>query len=135
MEKKGHRNLRACVRIHVYAYVCSSSACACFMHAYAYMGMRMHATVLETTKDKFSAFKTWFGTNPTSFGSHSKPLFSDYKKPYMVLFQNTQKIRRENTRFTKNNELKKEFFKKHPQINIFLIETFFGLDLRVSRFN
>ena len=108
------RMLYACIRIH---------------------GHRMHATVLETTKDKFSAFKTWFGKNPTSFGSHSKPLFSDYKKPYMVPFQNTQKILRENTRFTKNNELKREFSKKHPQINIFLIETFFGLDLRVSRFN
>ena len=84
------------------------------MHVYAYMSMGMHARVLKTTKGKFSAFKTWFGTNPTKFGSCSKPLFSDYKKPYVVPFQNTQKIRRENKRFTKNSESKREFFKKHP---------------------
>ena len=29
--------------------------------------------------------------NPTLFGSHSKPPFSQYKKPYMVPFQHTQK--------------------------------------------
>ena len=49
----------------------------------------------------------------------------------MVPFQKTQKILRENTRFTRNSESKKEFFTKHPQINIFLIEAFSGFDLRV----
>jgi len=50
---KGHRNPRRCVRIHAYAHVCLSFTCACFMHAYAYTGMRAHARVLETLKDKF----------------------------------------------------------------------------------
>ena len=50
----------------------------------------------------------------------------------MVPFQDTQKILRENTRFTRNSESKREFFTKHPQVNIFLIEAFSGLDLQVS---
>ena len=48
--------------------------------------------------------------NPTSSQSHSKPLFFNYIKSYMVAFQNTQKILRENLRFTKNSESKREFF-------------------------
>ena len=55
--------------------------------------------------------------NPTSFGNRSKPLFFNYIKPYRVPFQNTQKILRENLRFTKNSESKKEFYTKHPQVN------------------
>ena len=50
----------------------------------------------------------------------------------MVPFQKTQKILRENTRFTRNSKSKREFFTKHPQVNIFLIEAFSGIDLRVS---
>ena len=84
------------------------------MHSYIYTGMRMHARVLETMKDKFFALKLRFGTNPTVSRSHSKPLFFQYKKPYMVHFQNTQKILRENLRFTRNSELKRDFFTKHP---------------------
>ena len=68
--------------------------------------------------------------NPTSFGSHSKPPFFNYIKPYMVYFKNTQKILRENLRFPKNNESKMEFFTKHFQVNFLLIETFSGLNLR-----
>ena len=49
--------------------------------AYAYTCMRTHVRVLETMKDKFSAFKAWFGTNPTLFGSSSKTLLFYYKKP------------------------------------------------------
>ena len=49
--------------------------------------------------------------NPTLLGSHSKPPFFNYLKPYMVYFKNTQKIPRENLRFTRNSESKKEFFK------------------------
>ena len=52
----------------------------------------------------------------------------------MIHFQNTQKILTENTRFTKNSESKMEFFIKHHQVNIFLIDTFSVLDLRVSKF-
>ena len=120
--------------MRTHTHVCSSSACACFMHAYEYMGMRSLAKVLETMEGKFSAFKTWFGVNSTSFESHSKPLFSYYKKSYMIPSQNTKNIPRENTRITKNTESNGEFFTKHPQVNIFLIETFYGLDLRALKF-
>ena len=41
------------------------------------------------------------------------PIFSLYKA-IMAPFQNTQKILRENLRFTKNSESKREFFTKHP---------------------
>ena len=51
----------------------------------------------------------------------------------MVHFQNTQKILRENIRFARNNESKREFFTKHPQVNFLLIGNFSGLDLRVLR--
>jgi len=69
--------------------------------------------------------------NHTSSRSHSKPLFSQYKKPYMVHFQKTQKILRENLRFTRNSESKREFF---IDVNFLLIKTFSGLDFRVLKF-
>ena len=68
------------------------------------------------------------------FGSHPKPPFFNYKKSYMVHFQNTQKLLRENTRFTRNSESKREFSTKHSQVNIFLIEAFSGLVLWISKF-
>jgi len=67
----------------------------------------MHVRALETMKGKFSALELRFGMNPTLSGSCSKPVFSQYKKPYMVCFQNTHKILRENLRFTRNNESKR----------------------------
>ena len=88
-------------------------------HANAYTGIRVHARVPETMKDKFFAFKTWFGTNPTSSGCRSKPLFFDYKKPYMVPFQHTKKILRENKRFTRKSESKREFFHKKSSSQYF----------------
>ena len=63
--------------------------------------------------------------NPTSSGSRSKPLFFNYIKPYMVHFQNKQKILRESLGFTRNSESKKEFFHKHLQVNFYLIWAFF----------
>ena len=72
--------------------------------------------------------------NLTSSGSHSKPLFFNYIKPYLVPFQKTEKILRENLRFTRNSESKREFFTKYPQVNFILIETFSGLDPRVLKF-
>ena len=57
--------------------------------------------------------------NPTLFGSHSKPLFSKYIKPFIVVFQNTQKILRENIRFTRNSESKMEFFSQKILKSIF----------------
>lgn len=123
---------RACVCRHAHAYACSKTAYASFINAYTYT--RTHARVPETMKDKFSALKLRFGINPTSFESHSKSPFSQYKKPYMVYFQKTQKILRENLKFTRSSESKREFFTKHPQVNFLLIRTFFGLDLQVLKF-
>ena len=123
------------------------------VHGYTYTGMHTHAQALCTyascicthtracihmlgfqklERQVFYALKLGFGTNLTSFRSCSKPPFFNYIKSYMVPFQNTQKILRENTRFTKNSESKREFFTKHPQVNIFLIKAFSSLDLRVS---
>ena len=56
-------------------------------------------------KDKFFALILRFGRNPTSSRSDSEPLFSNYIKPYMAHFQNTQKILRENLRFTYDSGL------------------------------
>ena len=47
----------------------------------------------------------------------------------MVPFKNKHKTLRENLRFTRNNESKREFFTKNPKINFLLVETFFGIDL------
>ena len=91
--------------------------------------MRTHVRVLETMKCNFSALKVRFGMNLTLFESCSKPPFSQYKIPYMVPFKNKHKTLRENLRFTRNNESKREFFTKHPKINFLLVETFFGIDL------
>ena len=68
--------------------------------------------------------------NLTSFESHSKPPFPNYKKAYIVHFQNTQKILRENVKLTRNSESKREFFRKYTKVNIFLIKAFSSLDLR-----
>ena len=89
------------------------------MHAYAYTGKHTHARVLETMKDKLSTLKFGFWNESHIVWEPFQPPFSNYKKPYMVPFQNTQKILRENTRFTRNSESKMEFFTKHPQVNIF----------------
>ena len=102
--------------------------CVHMLHAcYAYTGMHTHVRVPEIIKGKFSTLKPGFGMNPTSSKSYSKPLFSNYKKPYMVPFQNIQKILRENTRFTRNSESKRELFIKHPQVNIFWLGPFLVL--------
>ena len=81
----------------------------------------------------FSTLKKMFGINPTSSRSCSKSPFFNYKRLYMIHFQNTQKILKENRRFTKNSESKREFFIKHHQVNIFLIEAFPSLDFRLLR--
>ena len=65
--------------------------------------------------------------NLTSFGSHFKPPFFNNINPYMVYFESTQKILRENTRFIRNSESKREFFTKHSQVNIFLLGPFLAL--------
>ena len=72
--------------------------------------------------------------NPTSSRSHFKPLFFNYIKPYMICFENTEKILRENLKFTRNSGSKRKLFTKHAQVNFILIETFSGLDPRVLKF-
>ena len=96
--------------------------------------MHAHARISKTRKERFFTLK--FGLERIShrLGVISNPYFLTIKKPYMVHFQNTQTILRENTRFDRNSESKKEFLTKHPQVNIFLVETFVGLDLRISKF-
>ena len=76
--------------------------------------------------------KVWFWNESHIVWGRFKPPFSNYKMPYMVPFQKTQKILRENSRFTRNSKSKREFFTKHLQVNIFLIEAFSGFDLWVS---
>ena len=129
LENKGHPNPRECVRKHAYAY-------SCFRLVYSCVCLCTHAKVPETMKDKFYALKLRFRMNLTSSRSRSKPLFFffQYKKPYTVHFQNTQKILRENIKFTRISKSKREFFTKHPQVNFLLIETFSGLDLQVLKF-
>ena len=118
--------------MYVYTRMCTHALDLCAyvscMRTHTCMGMCVHARILEAIKDKFSAFET----NLTSSVSCSNPSFFYYKKSYMILFQNTLKILRKNIRFTRNSELKREFFTKHSQVNIFLINAFSSLDLRVS---
>ena len=104
------------------------------MHAYASTNLRMQLGFLKPMKGKFSTLMLRFGMNPISSGSHSKPPFSQYKKPYMAHFQNIQKILRENLRSTRNSDSKNEFFTKHPQVNFISIETFSDLDPQVLKF-
>ena len=61
------------------------------------------------------------------------PIFQLYKTLHGI-FQRTEKIQRENTRFTRNSESKSEFFTKYPQVNFLLIVTFSSLNLRVLKF-
>ena len=95
--------------------------------------MHMHAGVLETMNGKFFTLKLRFEMNLTSFRSHSKPLFSQYKKPYMVPFQEIESGGKHTT-VTRNSELKREFFTKHPQVNFLLIKTLSSLDLWFLKF-
>ena len=102
LESKRPRKPSACVRRPEPAYVGLMNA---------YVGTDLHTQLgfQKPMKDKFSTLMLRFGTNPTSYESHSKPLFSHYIKPYMTLFQNTEKILRENLKFIRNSESKREF--------------------------
>jgi len=86
---------------------------------YAYIGMRMHVRVLETMKDKFFSIKceVW-NESHIVWKPFQTPIFN-YIKPYMVVFQNTQKILRENIRFTRNSESKREFLSQNIFKSIF----------------
>ena len=103
-------------------------------HVYAGTDLCTQLRFQKPIKSKFFALMLRFGMNPTLSRSRSKPLFSHYRKPYMAPFQNTQNIQRENLRFTRNSESKREFFTKHSQVNFVLIGTFYGLDLSSLRF-
>ena len=67
-------------------------AYASCMRTHTCMGIHVHARVLEAIKDKFSAFKTWFETNLTSFVSYSNLAFSDYKNHTWYLFKTRRKF-------------------------------------------
>ena len=94
------------------------------MHMYTVTDLRMHLGFQKPIKGKFFALLLRFGTNPTSFGSRSKPLFSHYIKPYMAPFQNTHKILRENLRFTRNSESKREFSQNILKLFLFDLDLF-----------
>ena len=80
--------------------------------------------VSESYKRQVFCIKLRFGINPTSFESSSKSPFFNYIKPYMVYLRNTQKIQRENIRFTRNNKSKRKFFIKYSQVNVCWLDIF-----------
>ena len=84
------------------------------MHAYASTNLRTHQGFQKPIRGKFSALMLRFEMNPTSSRSRSRLPISHYIKPYMTPFQNTEKILRENIRFTRYSESKREFFTKYP---------------------
>ena len=55
-----------------------------FLHMYTGLILRTNSNFQKTIQDMFFAFMLRFGMNPISPRDHSKPLFSHYKKPYMV---------------------------------------------------
>ena len=123
--------------MYVYTRMCTHAldlcAYASCMHTHTCMGMRVHAMVLEVIKDKFFLhLKLSLKRISHRLWAIPIPHFFYYKKSYMVHVQNTLKILRKNIRFTRNNESKREFFTKHSQVNIFLIDAFSSLDIRVS---
>ena len=76
------------MRTHTHVCVCR--------HGLAYVArvLGSYETQLglqRAMKDKFFALKLRFGMNLTSSGSHSKPLFFNYIKPYMVYFKGQRK--------------------------------------------
>ena len=89
----------------------------------------MQVRVPETMKAKFFYIKVEVCNEfHIIWELFQTPIFQ-YKKPYMVSFQNTHKILRENLIFIRNGESKREFFRKHPQVNFLLIETFSSLNI------
>ena len=96
----------------------------------------MHITrVLETMKDRFfcNNVKVW-NKSHIVWELFQTPIFSPYKAIRGTFPKEKLKILRENTIFIRNNESKREFFTKHPQVNFLLIRTFSGLDPRVLKF-
>ena len=71
MGKKGYGKPRACVRM-LKLCVCMLHACVC-IHVRAYMCMRTRTRVLETMKDKFSAFKLGLERIPHCLGAALNP--------------------------------------------------------------
>ena len=122
LESKRPRKPSACVRRPEPAYVGLMNA---------YVGTDLHTQLgfQKPMKDKFSTLMLRFGTNPTSYESHSKPLFSHYIKPYMTLFQNTEKILRENLKFIRNSESKREFSQNIFKSILFWLGSFLVLIL------
>ena len=55
------------------------------------------------------------------------PIFQLYKALHGIFQGETEKSLRENKRFTRNSESKREFFTKHAQVNIFCLGSFLAL--------
>ena len=105
-------------------------ACALAM-MHAHVGLILRARVgfqkhkkKKKKKNKFSALILRFGTNPTSFGSHSKPHFFHYIKPYVIHLQNIQKSHEKNLKFTRKIVNQKRVFYKIFSSQFYLFETF-----------
>ena len=90
------------------------------MRMYVGMDLYMQLGFQKPKKDKFSALKTevWIESHIV-WEPFQTPFFQLYKALHGI-FQNTNKILRENLRFTRNNESKREFFTKHPQVKSIL---------------
>ena len=60
------------------------------IHAYVSTDLHMQLGFQKPMKCKFSTLKTKVWNELHISGSHSKPLFFNYIKPYMVYFKNTE---------------------------------------------
>ena len=60
-----------------------------FLYMYVGLILRTHSDLWKPKQGKFFVYMLKFGTNPTSSRNRAKPLFSHYKKPYIVYFQKT----------------------------------------------
>ena len=70
-------------------------------HAYAGIFLRTQLGFQKYGKDKFFAIMTEVWNESHIVWEPSKPLFFNYKKSYMVHFQNTQKSHRKSLRFNR----------------------------------
>ena len=112
------------------------STCVHRFDAHVHRQKPMHITrVLETMKDRFfcNNFEVW-NKSHIVWELFQTPIFSPYKAIRGTFPKEKLKILRENTIFIRNNESKREFFTKHPQVNFLLIRTFSGLDPQILKF-
>ena len=103
------------------------------MHAYMYTGMCAHARVPATKRDRFTTLKLGLEQIPHHLRATSNPYFPLYKA-LNGRFSRGENFLEENTQDSlENGESKREFFNIYHKVNIFLIDTFYGFDLQVSK--